>query len=391
MNLFKTLIYMYLLLRPYYFFSSGSLQISDFALILAFFVFLLQSASNKKIIINNIQKNREFLIFTLLVIIINGIYYIIYGDFTFIKSSLFFIFNFIVIILFSNLIEDSNFLVKMSKIMKLNLLIQLLICITKIGRIYGGVRYMGTFNDPNQFAYFVLTTYSIFFLLNYKEKNMNLLLYLLITVFLIIQSGSTGMLLGVGVFVIFEIIAILKNIPRFFKKYLQYIIGCAYIILLLFSIYELVIFANPSVKNDVKNRLSNINIVTRLNNKLVKANKSQGNLWQERGYDRIYYYPKYLIFGFGEGNYSRLSLTYHHGELHATFPSILFCYGIIPFLILIKWIYKKMKKIPLGILVIYIALFAESFTLQNERQSLFWIIVLLASLFRKEGEMVEQN
>jgi hypothetical protein len=50
----------------------------------------------------------------------------------------------------------------------------------------------------------------------------------------------------------------------------------------------------------------------------------------ERGYDRIWKHPEYLLAGAGEGDYRRFAKPGElPRELHSSFGSILFCYGVI--------------------------------------------------------------
>ena len=85
-----------------------------------------------------------------------------------------------------------------------------------------------------------------------------------------------------------------------------------------------------------------------------------------------------------EGGEDRFEKVFHKTEIHSTFPAILFYYGLIPTYILIRWIYENIKKIRGQQFIIYIALLAESFTLANQRQALFWIIIVLATFLNKE-------
>ena len=91
------------------------------------------------------------------------------------------------------------------------------------------------------------------------------------------------------------------------------------------------------------------------------------------------FYPQYILYGSGEGEYTRFTKTYHQDEIHATLPSILFYYGIIPTLILLSWVYSKIKKASIKTLIPLISIFMESFTLLNQRQVLFWILILFVS------------
>lgn len=47
-----------------------------------------------------------------------------------------------------------------------------------------------------------------------------------------------------------------------------------------------------------------------------------------RGYDRILNYPEYILFGAGEGAYERFRSELYGSELHSSFGTLLFCYGI---------------------------------------------------------------
>lgn len=376
MRIVYALIYIYLLLRPYYFFSSGSIQISDMFLIVAFVLFLFVSKDNKKALFDNIKSNRLYGFFLVCVAVINTIYAIIYSRSDFMHYTLFYIFNFMVIILFLYLLKDEEFLKNMNNIMKINLIIQLIINLLGKGRMYGGSRYMGTFNDPNQFAYFILLTYSFIYLLNYKYKK-NTIVFLLIAFFLIADSASTGMLLGISLFIGLALIDILKRLPSIMKKHTKEICFSALVLMIVISLYGLMSILRPQSTENLLGKLNIDFLMTRVNEKFNKAENENGNLLQERGYDRMYYYPQYMIFGAGEGYFGRWSKAYHQGELHATFPSILFNYGIVSLYLILRWIYTKIKNLKIHCLIVYIALFIESFTLLNSRQALFWIIILM--------------
>ena len=377
MKLLEIIIYIYLLLRPYYFFSSGTLQLSDIVFLFGFLIFILITAKNKKIIEKSISMNIHYLIFLVFVFFINILYFIYYIDFSFIISSLYYLFNFLIIIVFSYLKTDEDFLKKICVILKINLLAQLLFFFSGIGEYwFGTYRYMGTLNDPNQFAYYVLISYCFILILREKTKTKNILLYTIITLFLIFESSSTGMLLGFVIITIFNSINTIKNIPLYIKKNIKLL----FVAILLSSILGIILLDNSNYHNKISNIIINSNIIRRVENKI---SDNDTNLLQDRGYDMIVKNPHYIIYGAGQGKYDRLTARKGHtGEIHATIPSILFYYGIIPTIFILIWIYKKIKGLPFNIMMIYIALFIESFTLLNQRQALFWIIILLGSTFR---------
>ncbi len=390
MKIFYACLYIYLLLKPYYIFQSGSIQPGDLFIVLALIFFMLidKNRINVKKIINS---ERHFVIFVFITILINTIYYLIYNDVDFLLSSIYFVFNLIAVILFAFACEKKEtFLINISNILKFNLIIQLILCFLNIGKIYGGFRYMGTFNDPNQFGYYILLSFCYIYIINIRYKNIkNVFLYLLISVYLIFECSSTGMFLGICAFLLLYIINFVTKIPIYLKKYkLTFVL-----ILTTTFILSLIILTINPLKNEILlDKISNNHMVNRVIEKLNKLNtdnsKNEINLLEERGYDKIYYYPQYILFGAGGGKYERFEKTVHYGEIHATFPSILFCYGIIPFLILIKWIYIKLKGMKKDYLVAYIALLVESFTLLNQRQALFWIIIMLYKYINVEDKKI---
>ena len=382
MTIITYLLFFYIITKPFYFWASGLPQISDIILSLAFiFTFLTY---RPKVIGRIIKDNIYFFIFLSFVIIINLIYSIHYADLNFELKSLYYIFDALGIIVFSLIFMKNKNSRNIFRIaFMITLIVQLVILLTHVGRYYGGVRYMGTFNDPNQFAYFCLLSYSYIYLLDNRRDKLNItnIIYLIIALYLIFKSASTGMLLGAGIFIILLAISTLKKITKNLRKYLPYIFAIAIFGIIITSISII----TPST-NIYFNKILNSQIASRVEEKTTKVSgKGDVSLWEERGYDRIAYYPHYIIYGSGEGNYERFERAYHQGELHATLPSILFCYGIIPLYFVTKWGAKKIKWLKLDTLCVYISLLLESFTLINSRQVLFWVLFIVGSeLIMKE-------
>lgn len=372
-----------MLLKPYYIFASGTLQIGDIVLLLAFFLFLLATKNNKKNIKNILIENKYFVFFMILVFIINGFYFLYYLKFKFMLSSLYYLFNLFVIILFSYMFSKNEKSYKiLDRILKFNIIVQLIICILNLGDYYGGYRYMGTFNDPNQFAYYIFISFCFVYLLNLKLKNSGFetFIFFLISIYLIIRSSSTGMLFGMMIFVALYIVSLLKGVKK--SSVRKAIIFC--IVLIPFVLLVGILYTN----SDKRIEWDNIHIIERFSEKIGKIensntliNDNHMTIWQERGYDKIIKYPWYILYGSGEGMYERFSSPKFVNEIHATIPSILFYYGIIPTFLLLAWMYKKIKGSPFKINAVFFAIIIESFTLLNQRQYLFWIMfILIANL-----------
>jgi len=357
------------------------MQPADFFLVLSLIAILL--LKNKKKINSIINDNKLFLIFVILSGIINILYFIMYKNTRFLFSSLYLVFNMMGIIVFTYILDNNKVKEIIKKIFQLNIAIQLGLFLLGLGKYYGFTRYMGTFNDPNQFSFYILVSYVFIYLLSLdlKQSKGNIV-FLLISMFLIMESASTGMLLGISCFLLFEILYYLKNVLLNFGKYKYRI----FIIIMVFIPLALSLWIINDKFNIIKT--DNILIVKRVQEKFTKIetkNTQNVSLIQERGYDRFIYYPQYILYGSGEGEYNRFTLTYHQDEIHATFPSILFYYGIIPFAILLLWLKKKLWINNFILLIPIFALFLESFTLLNQRQLLFWVIIVYVDYLNRKG------
>ena len=102
------------------------------------------------------------------------------------------------------------------------------------------------------------------------------------------------------------------------------------------------------------------------------------NLFIERCWDRLIDYPEKLLYGAGEGYYSRFpSALFTNNEIHSSIFGPLFYYGIIPCSIWFLWTAKQLKNIKPELWCAIIALIIESITLVNNRQPFFWMIFVL--------------
>jgi len=398
MNIIYTLLYIYLLLKPYYFFKSGGIQISDIFLILSFSLFLLINKKNNELFkfkLDTLKENRLFLLFVFLALCINFINFINLPDSRFILATLYLIFNLLSIYVFSFCLkQDNKFKDNCFNIFYFNLIIQIILYIFKLGRYWDASRYMGTFNDPNQFGFYIFLSYSFLYFLNTNNngtKAFKMLIALVLSFFLIVKSSSTGMLLGFMIFILFLLLDnIMKPITFIRKNKNKIIIFLAFVLPLVLIIH----LALPNFFNNTINKIINSNIVNRATEKIAKTERvssnSEGiNIFEDRALDYIILYPQYILIGSGEGGADRFSLVSHVTEIHSTFPALLFYYGIIPFSFLLTWIIKKIKFLDKKSLIIVFALIAESFTLANQRQVLFWLIFVLANIISERGRKNE--
>ncbi len=400
-KIIERLFLAYFLLKPYYLFDSGGIQIGDVFLIIAFVLYIIYSKFNlemKNRLFSAVQANMLFVLFALLTFAINGTYFAVYGMQKFLLSSLYYLFIFMAIALFYVYAQRKSFLINVNKILKLNLVAQLAISLIGIGRDYSIDRYMGTFNDPNQFGFYILMSYFLIYAINLvlANKKQYDAPYFVMALFLIIQSASTGSLLGLAIFIILQIAYNLKGIVRLtYSKIRRVMYAVAGAIAVVIVIAVFTGLGSFKVQNSDTNTNAQVDgVAKRIQGKIDKAdNNADITIWEDRGYDIMYKYPQYIPFGAGEGNYDRYVMaTNNYGnEIHATLPSMLFYYGVIPFLIIGTWFYRVVKGVDKRLLIVYVALLAESFILLNQRQSLFWIVFVLGCLYYSNDKIIERH
>lgn len=389
-NFSKYLLLIYFLLKPFYIFSSGVLQPADIFLLASAILFLVSARLDTRVgknLKNIMRDNRLLTLFITCTFLINGVYFLLIPEFKFLLSSIYFVFNLLAIIVFSAFCTDHIFLRRVSSVFKFSLILQLVFWATSIGRYYSPDRYMGTFNDPNQFGFYIFISLLFLFvieiILKTSKKN---LLYWLIGILLVILSASTGMILGLAVFAVLYLLYILKTFHPTASRVRKLVLGLASFVAILFISTGIYVYApsdslRPQGSQNPDSQ--NFAIIERVGSKFSKAGGEDDiSLWEDRGYDILYKYPLYILFGAGEGGYSRYTAAAnnHGNEVHATLPSMLFYYGIIPFLIFLGWLYSRIKDIDPRAKIAFAALLVESFTLLNQRQALFWMVIVLAAI-----------
>ncbi|WP_303834503.1 O-antigen ligase [Ruminococcus flavefaciens] len=344
----------YFLLKPFYLFGSGTLQLGDFFLLLSF-AFLVYE--RKKGLRND---DYIFGAFLICVMIINFTYFFIYRGSDFLKSCLYYVFNYIVILCFREFMYDRTFQKGLAIVCKMNLLLQLAVFLLHKGA-YLDYRYMGTYTDPNQMGFAVVSTLSILFLLQDKWKY----LYLLVAAFLIIQTSSGGMLMALCILISLDCLIMLK------KAMDDGGISYTLLFLIILGVGAGVILILSDVIHIDWDHF-------RITDKFGGGKSALQSFIDDRALNVAQEHPEYFLFGYGEGfQFPRYG---YQIELHSTWISLCYYYGVIPFCILLAWIYSNIRHVKLNMIPVYCAIFTEAFTLAHQRQASFWMIILLANI-----------
>ncbi len=353
------------------------MQISDGIFVLSFFAWIIQ---NKwRIIID--KKDYYFIGFVGCVFIINGVYYLLHQQRGFLMSSAYYLYNLMVILVVRDFKSNRTFLKALLIASCINLLVQLFILFLDKGAYATArVRFMGTFNDPNQFSFSMFTNLLLTYLLacymkDQENSNRKTIVFFafILAFYFIYQGSSTGMLLGILTFMVTMIALFLysNNTP------LVVTLRLIMIILAVFIVFFILFSSGFSIEPTEYEKDNFLALRLRWKIDEFKA-EGLSALTDNRGINKVFNNPRNIFFGAGEGYFDRYPESPY--EVHSTFISLLFSYGILPFLILIKWIWDNVKNTNKALIPVYIALLIESFTLAHQRQPVFWMLILLGSL-----------
>jgi len=373
----KIFYLLFWLLKPFYIFKSGGLQIGDICLGISFL--LVVCSDEMQVHID--EKDTPLFFFVLAVAGINTIYTAIYQDVSFIKPILYFVFNFMCVYVTRKFLNDLGFLSEFNTILKFNLLLQLGIFLLGMGRWFSAERYMGTYNDPNQLGFAVLSTYCLIYCLNRNQHTKHQWVFFLISLVLIFETSSVGMFFGITLIFVFEQYFRLAKINSNTQKvwYTAYLVVISGALVYAGSYFLLVV--TGVVDTD-------INLLQR-----IAAKISRGSLFEsfvdDRAVGAVFQEPIRILYGAGEGALKRLNSR--GSELHSTWISLLYYYGILPFILLLVWIRNNVKQIDWYILPVFVCIFAEAFTLINHRQPSFWVLILLGSILKRKTQTQENR
>lgn len=354
-----------LFLKQFYLRKSGSIQIGDIIIMASVLTLIMSGRCRISYI------DISLMLFVMCTFIVNGIYTKILGK-NLMRASLYLFFNLLVVIAFRLFSQEDNFIKRITSLMKLCLLMQLLLFITGIGRSYSGSRYQGTFNDPNQFGFFIICClFMLFLCYTYLKKRMPPWWYLEAGI-LVLLSGSRGMTVAFFVFLFFAVIQpFLDKKPPVerFAYFAVFIIASLFV--LLGGLNLILEILNNRRVTIIANRFESLSTGDSLWQKIymVMRNRQMG---------RVLTAPIYFLYGSGEGYWERfLPISNEANEIHSTMVALCYYYGIIPYSLFLKWLYDNLNGIPRHLIGVYVALIIEAFTLINHRQPLFWIMFVI--------------
>lgn len=357
MSLFYNFFIIGFSLSPFYFFRSGLPQISDYFYLLSLFPFIFDY---KKLltIINFFPK--EILYFLFYTIFCSIFWAIRLDDSKFLMAPLYYGFNFLVSSLFFYF-SIKNPIKVFTDIRNILFFTNIIVIAFNIINPSLTIRQTATFNNPNQLAFYGLFLMTIIQYLNnfnLPTKLKDLFIYGSGMLFVAI-SLSYGAIITLPLF-------IFSALSKLRFKLINFIIAIFIILLPIF-----LFLSSADFKFNITSRINN------LERKII-------NFADVRGYSRLERYPIYLIFGSGEGQYTRFTLdSDNKNEIHSTPISILFSYGIFGSFFIAVGLIIIFRPLIFQEILLFSPIFLFSLSHMTLRSTYLWILIGLVFLRRK--------
>jgi hypothetical protein len=97
---------------------------------------------------------------------------------------------------------------------------------------------------------------------------------------------------------------------------------------------------------------------------------------EERGYERIWEFPEYLLTGAGEGDYQRFAKPGQHArELHSSIGSVLFGYGVIGFMMFMTFAIRSVRGSVRRTSLMLAPVVTYTIAHQGLRFTMFWVVI----------------
>ncbi|HIB77794.1 MAG TPA: hypothetical protein EYO58_09320 [Flavobacteriales bacterium] len=332
------------MLGPFYVFPSGGPQPADALFVLAMGVLALGHGKT-------FRWRREATPFLALgvalviwVTVVNTAWTGITGALTVSKSSLFYLYNIAVmasmVLLYSAAGEQC--LKGFAWVVGAALLLQ--VVLSPIGMNFGHLRQNLFYNNPNQLGLYALLSGSVIYAasMRWTIRPRWVVLSLMCVVYLVLLTTSRGAMLGcVVLLLLFSVRHPRQAIP------LLVAVGLAYLVFAL-------------IGSDVDATM----------NRFSDMDPGRG----ARGYDRMLNQPHYYFLGAGEGDPHRFG-SILEGELHSSWGTLLFSYGLVGFGLYLGMIYQIVRfggwrwLLPLAPVSIY------GLSHQGFRFTQYWLLV----------------
>lgn len=352
--------FVYIVIFPFYLAESGLPQISTVFIAAGFSLYFARMLGRP----HGFRIPRPYFwagMFAAYCLLINMIYFAFLPDKVFFLSSFYYVFNSLVFIFFAALIREKG--EEAVTWIYAGVVIALIIQIAALHYDPGlaGQRATGTFNNPNQLAYWSWLCAAIVIVLRLGRK----ITLFDIAVFLCVGYIQTMSLSKAGLVCTALLALSLPLSGTLPRHYMVLFLGMMTAVLILAS------FNLPHIMERIEENENIARAISRIEN---IGHESDDNA-QARGYRRIVENPHYLLVGAGEGGYERFYDTRRPLELHSGIGTILFSYGFMGLGLFLTMLYAVSYRNSPYILLLFGLLILFGLVHQNIRFTHFWVLL----------------
>lgn len=351
---------------PYYLFPSGGFQPSVAVLIFGFAVMLFTSF--KKVIISGSM--RMLIVYSVYAMLINIYWFFNTGDDSLLLYTIIALFGCFMFIALGNIFhqftrQDARMFLF---VVFATVATQALLLTFGIVKDVGGGRQVIWFNNPNQLGYFCLLSATIAVLVGYFYKIQNFLIPLTVALGIYISTFTLSRAALAGLVLFVPILLFFSTSISLSKKMV------IVVMLALGGAYVADLYVNSEQYAALERRVE-------------RSQESSTGQEEVRHFDRVWEYPDYLVFGAGKGAYERFSENDAKvQEIHNLFLSVLFCYGIIGFLMYMTFLFSIIRNIQL--MIYLLPVFLYNMTHNGGRVIALWfMLALIASSIARQQSL----
>lgn len=231
-----------------------------------------------------------------------------------------------------------------------------------------GYRSQGTFANPNQLAFWSLCSMTMWILARPRRIGFLDLAVIGALVWVELHSLSRA---GMGAMSLLILVWLVRTVRTFRARVIAVGVTIAGAFLL-------------SLTPAISSKLSQAEMVSKAEAR-IQRQQTMSEM-EYRGYDRILEFTGHIVLGAGEGKRERFADPTREIEIHSTFGTLLFSYGILGITLFFAFVWRLTRTVAFDRYVYLAPALAYGVTHNGLRFSFFWFMVaMLLSFAITEG------
>ena len=345
----------YLIASIFYVFPSGTPQPADYLLVLVIATSILGVWGRLP---DDPMLHLMAGLFVGWIVLVNATWFLITGDFTFLKKTSFYVYNLVVLIFV--IAAGFHDWARLKKVVWWSCVIALLAQMGWLELFPAAARRAtGTFNNPNQLGYWALLLMACLAVVKDREGLGPADLLALGAGFYV-----TALSLSKAASISAMVLLLFAGIACGLRRSAGVLLGIALALVLSFQI----------ATGSAIDRIASLDPVDALVKRLQNIGQQRDDSVLARGYPRLIENPEYLAFGAGEGSFDRLNEEGSNKEFHSTLGNLLMSYGVPGVALFATLLVVMCAAAPKSVLYL-IPIMLYGLTHMGLRFSLFWVFL----------------